>query len=358
MTLDVTLTNPYAWPAVTRGSEAVMHGLARWLAGQGHRARIVAGRGRARCYQIEGVPVRTVAAPDLTRVHRLLNSEVTMIPALTAYLYRSRPEIVHCFHYCDAISAAGARRPRLLSFQGMPLFPISSRSRAALLRTALRHTELVVCPSQAAADHLAAEFEHPFVVIPNALDTSQFAVPARRRNNVIFCAGTAEDARKRVDILVMAFRELLRRGLDLELWLGGTVRVTTQRELLELLDDKERHRVSFVGNLAGAELARTYCEATVTCLPSVYEAFGVVLVESLASGTPVAGAAHSAIPEIIDSEVGELFSPDGWEPCAEALHRLLERADEASLAEACRARARRYDWDVIGPEFVALYAQL
>jgi len=310
------------------------------------------------------VPVHLVAAPDLRRFHRSLHPEVTMIPSLAAHLRRSRPGFVHSFHYCDAVAADLAGRLGLLTIQGMPLFRPGGggRLRRRLLDRALDRAPMVTVPSQAAADHLREGFGREAVVLPNALHTAPFALDVPRRPNVIFCAATGEDERKRVGLLVDAHGRLLRDGRELELWLGGEVNAQAQERLRGRLPDAQHATVRFLGNLSGSGLARAYASAAVTCLPSLYEAFGVVLVESLAAGTPVAGCAHAAIPEIIDEEVGGLFPPESGPEAvdllASCLADLLDRASAGQLVEACRARAQRYDWSVLGPRYLEVYAAL
>lgn len=352
------LTNPYAWPAVRRGSEAVMHGLAGWLRGQGVDARIAAGARHAGSYEIAGVPVTTVTAPDLSRFRGDLSPDVTMIPALARHLRRSRPQIVHGFHYCDGLAAAMAGAPRLLSFQGMPLFRGAGRFRRRLFDSAMKRSPVVVCPSRAAADHLLGQLGWRSEVIPNALATAEFEVEAERRDDVVFCAATPDDVRKRAEVVFDAFASLLEAGRDLELWVGGRAQPATRERLLGRLPDGARSRVSFLGDMETGQLARAYASATVSCLASLYEAFGVVVVESLAAGTPVAGAEHSAIPEIIDEEVGELFPVDDVTACAAALGRLIDRARGGAMTEVCRRRAARYDWSEVGPEWVERYEAL
>jgi glycosyltransferase involved in cell wall biosynthesis len=113
--------------------------------------------------------------------------------------------------------------------------------------------------------------------------------------------------------------------------------------------------VRFTGDLDAQELRQLYETATVTCLPSLNEAFGMVLLESLASGTPVVGADHGAIPEVINDAVGALFPPDDAEGCGRALLEVIERSNGPGMAAQCRARAEQYDWSVIGPQLVEVY---
>ena len=107
------------------------------------------------------------------------------------------------------------------------------------------------------------------------------------------------------------------------------------------------------------ELPALFRSASVTVLPSVWEAFGLVLVESLAAGTPVVGARHGGIPDIIDNDlVGECFDPAPFDReshnvdgLVAALLSVLARGKCASVRAACRARADDFSWARLGDSY-------
>ncbi len=106
-----------------------------------------------------------------------------------------------------------------------------------------------------------------------------------------------------------------------------------------------------------AALAAAYRSASATVLPSDDEAFGLVLVESLAAGTPVVAARSGACPEIVDDErVGRLFEPGDPADLARALAEAIELASDPATAEACREHARRWDWARVVERYEAFYA--
>ena len=89
-----------------------------------------------------------------------------------------------------------------------------------------------------------------------------------------------------------------------------------------------------------------YGRAWVTCLPSLYDSFGMALVESLACGTPMVTTTQAAPQELVDPGVtGELCAPEDPESLAAALLRALRLARDPATVDACRASAERFDWD-------------
>jgi len=356
----VCLTNAYAWPQVQRGSETVIRSLAAWLRQTGVDAEIVAGSDAPSSSRLDGVPVVLVRARSHTGVHRDLDPELTLVPAMARYLHRRRPAVVHSFLYGDAAAARLAGRPYAVSYGGIALRssfehrPLKYR----LFRFASAGARAVVCPSAAAAAHLSAEFGFKARVIPNGLDVGHYSPTSPHQAGMVLCTATPDDPRKRVSVLVDAFGLLASDRPDAELVLAGRASDEHRAELLDRVPDHIRARVRFVGDVDAEELRALYAQAAITCLPSINEAFGMVLVESLASGAPVVGADHGAITEIIGGDVGALFVPDDVQACRRALAETLERADDQDLRQRCVARAAAYDWSVVGPRLVRLYEEI
>jgi len=355
----VCLTNPYVWPEVRRGSEAVVRGLAMWMVTQGISVEVVGGGATRGLRSLDGVPVVVVRARDLRRLHHDLDAETTLLPPLALHLRRRHPRLVHSFLYPDACAARLAGLPYVVSYGGIALSFAGHRVKRALFKLASDGARAIVCPSAAAAEHLAKAYGYKAEVIPNGLNVDRFGVDAPPAGDVVLCAATPDDRRKRLEVLVDAFSILSRRRPAVELVLAGTASPQAQAALLERLPEEHvRGRVRFIGDVDAEELTRLYASAAVTCLPSLNEAFGMVLVESLAAGTPVVGAHHGGIPEIVDDEVAATFTPDDPEACARALEDVLERASDPGLSDRCRERARRYDWSVVGPRFLELYERV
>src|SRR5688500_15426250 len=81
-------------------------------------------------------------------------------------------------------------------------------------------------------------------------------------------------------------------------------------------------------------------------MPSLYEGFGLPVLEAMASGTPVIAADRAALPEVAGG-AALLFDPDDPEAAATALTRVLSDPNLASdLTERGRARAATFTWRV------------
>ena len=95
-----------------------------------------------------------------------------------------------------------------------------------------------------------------------------------------------------------------------------------------------------------------------TILPSKNEAFGLVLVESLACGTPLVVSDGWALPELVTPGVtGALCDRDDPASVAEALLAALDLSRKPGTADACRATAEPYDWETgIAPVMEAIYS--
>jgi glycosyltransferase involved in cell wall biosynthesis len=97
-----------------------------------------------------------------------------------------------------------------------------------------------------------------------------------------------------------------------------------------------RSSLRYVGSVEGRRKAELLADAACLWMPALWnEPFGLTLVESMMSGTPVLGTRRGALPEIVSPEVGALA--DSLDELVE-LRRHLYRVDP----EACRSRAERW----------------
>jgi glycosyltransferase involved in cell wall biosynthesis len=110
--------------------------------------------------------------------------------------------------------------------------------------------------------------------------------------------------------------------------------------------------VTFVGYLAGEELAAAYASGDAFVFPSSTETLGLVLLESMAAGCPVVGANRGGIPDIVTDGVnGCLYEPDGEDGGAASLTaavlRLLGDQEQRKIL-SCHARREAEAWGWAG----------
>lgn len=103
---------------------------------------------------------------------------------------------------------------------------------------------------------------------------------------------------------------------------------------------------TFVGYLAGEELAGAYASADAFLFPSSTETLGLVLLEAMAAGCPVVGANRGGIPDIVtDGLNGCLYEPDQPGSLEAAVRRLLGNpAEREVLRQAARQEAEAWGW--------------
>jgi glycosyltransferase involved in cell wall biosynthesis len=129
----------------------------------------------------------------------------------------------------------------------------------------------------------------------------------------------------------------------------------TARELG--LTGGERDRVRFVGFIEPETLPHWYNAAGIVVYPSLYEGFGLPLLEAMACGTPVIGADASSLPEVV-GEAGLLVPPKDVDALGRAM-LTLTRSDELrdELRERGLRRATEFSWRRTATETLAVYRE-
>jgi len=160
------------------------------------------------------------------------------------------------------------------------------------------------------------------------------------------------EVRKNHAVLLRAFERMLMRDPALPhrlvlvggKWIGHEAVFELIREL-RLTD-----RVTYLGFCES--LASVYAGADAFVFPSLYEGFGLPVLEAMASGVPVLAADATSLPEVV-GDAGVLFDPHDVEQLSIVLQRLLsDRMYHDDLAQRGLERAAGYSWRRTAEQYV------
>jgi glycosyltransferase involved in cell wall biosynthesis len=219
----------------------------------------------------------------------------------------------------------------------------------SILAPALRHAAAVLVPSEVTRADLLENYPLPGlarrvqVVIPGVglESVAPGSLPEGLAAGFLLAVGTIEP-RKNYPRLLAAYRRLKARGLEVPLVVAGRVGWAYGGALEEL---RAEAGVRLLGHVDDATLKALYQGAAALALPSLYEGFGLPLVEAMREGVPALAGAAGALPDLA-GDAALLVDPLDVDAIAGGLERLLgDQALRQRLAAAGRERAGRYSWD-------------
>ncbi len=251
-----------------------------------------------------------------------------------------------------------------LAFEAWPGdFALRTRVKfQTVTRLAARSAQRIICPSQATADDVCRRYRiDPELVrvIPDAPalarhDPGAIAHPADPAEPYVIAVGDLR-AKKNLAALVRAFATVRRAGdLPHRLVLAGIDGGDGAR--LRALAGSEP--VTFTGYVDDARLDALIAGADLLVHPSLYEGFGLVVLEAMVRGTPVLAARATALPET-GGDAAAYFEPDDPGDLARRLRELLaDSAALAALALAGRQHAEGFSWDATARATADVYREL
>ena len=171
----------------------------------------------------------------------------------------------------------------------------------------------------------------------------------------ILSVGTLQP-RKNYGRLIEAFGQLASGDWHLVItggkgWLYESIFEQVKRSGLE-------GRVHFPGFVDDADLPALYSAADLFAYVSLYEGFGLPLLEAMACGTPVIGSNTSSLPEVI-GDVGVQVDPRNVDDITRALRQMIDQPElrERSIGLGLE-RARLFTWEKAAQELLAIYDRI
>jgi glycosyltransferase involved in cell wall biosynthesis len=312
--------------------------------------------------------------PGITAVSSRLSTENRLLRILweqVIWPWQLRQHHIGLLHSMAFVSPLLATCPAVitvydLSFLHFPeRFPALQRLYlSSQTRRSCQRARRIITISESSRQDVHRFFSVPLrqidVVVPG-VDPIYQPLPAaevaafRRKHGLdrfVLHVGTLQP-RKNIPVLIEAMARLTDPELKLVLvggkgWLYDDI--FRQVQALGLAE-----RTIFTGYVPDDELPLWYNAAALLVYPSVYEGFGLPVVEAMACGTPVIAANRSSIPEAV-GEAGLLFDPNDLDTLVNQMTAVLTNTDlQHKLRQQGLDHAQTFSWERAGRETAAVY---
>lgn len=173
----------------------------------------------------------------------------------------------------------------------------------------------------------------------------------------ILNVGTLEP-RKNLSCLINAYASARRKGLPHRLVITGASGWGGS-PLARLVDKLDLHTdITFTGFIGDGELPGLYAGADFFAYPSLYEGFGLPVLEAMASGTPVITSNVSSLPEVA-GDAALLVDPHSVEDISAAMLKLGSDGElRSAMRDRGRVQAARFSWERTAQETWDLYEKV
>jgi glycosyltransferase involved in cell wall biosynthesis len=299
--------------------------------------------------------------------------EQTALPIL---LRRHKIDVLHSpHHHTPVVVGPGIRRVVTINdvtFLILPdrYPPTRRRYMTAVTWAAARVATAVIVPSETVkadvVEHLKLT-EERVTVIPDAQGpefqpaSDQAVARVRTKYELngpfVLSVGSLEPGKNRTR-LIKAFAELDEAFAEVQLAIAGQPAWNYEGDQALIKELNLHTRVRFLGYVPDADLPPLYTAAFCSAFPSLYEGFGIPVLESMACGTPVITSNIGSTREIA-GDAALLADPYDVVALTGALSSLLGD-EEACLDLAARGieRAKQYSWERTAKETMAVYEQV
>lgn len=291
---------------------------------------------------LEGVEIQRYSLPGSSRAAKVVRDTAWYLGQLPRRAARDRVDVLHCPGHRGPLRS---RVPVVLTIHDLAVIRLPDTfnrwtrtySRLLLPRLARAAARVIAVSEFTAREaiELLGVDEKRVRVIPHGVEAPFTPDGPSADGDYVLAVGTVEP-RKNLDRVAEAARLA-----GVELRIAGA-------------HGWGRVGVRSIGFVDDAELARLYRGAAALVYPSLYEGFGLPVLEAMASGTPVVTSLGGAPAELVDG-AAVLVDPLDPQAIADGIHEAVRRREE--LSAAGRERARGYTWKAAARATAAVYRE-
>lgn len=310
---------------------------------------------------------------NVIRINSFFRTSNTIdIPQLTELknaIKKVKPDIIHTHHAFSPISlfslAIGKKLKikRILtnhSIQFLYDFDYLWKPSSYLLfpyKQYINDANKIIAVSSAAATFISHFTNKEIEVIPNGIDVKSFAPKTKKFSgkNILFVGRFSY--RKGLHLLLESMGFIIKENKEIKLTIVGKGYMKSILKLLIRTLNLQKN-VVIKENLNKEELISLYKKSDVFVMPSIFgESFGIVLLEAMASKTPIVATKQGGIKEIIvHNRTGLLIERNRPKKFAESIMNLLNNKKlSKKLSSNAYNEVKKYDWNNIIKKIENIY---
>jgi glycosyltransferase involved in cell wall biosynthesis len=321
--------------------------------------------------------VRNVANIEILSIpSRLFRNRLALMlyeqSVLPWVLLKRRIDVIHSLHYMHPIFSPATRVVTVHDLTHSLMPDLHTRGRRLLIpifaKRAVKHAEGVIFVStstHADAERLWSKQNNLQRVIPLGVGPEAFVVPSTQavrevsdRFNIqrpyLLFVGTVEP-RKNLLRLIEAFAEVGRAHPSCLLVIAGKLGWDFKPVLEAIASSSVREQITYLGYISDEEKRALMAGCVALVYPSLYEGFGLPVLEGMAAGIPVVTSNVSSLPEVAGN-AALLVDPNATDQIALAINRLLSDPNlAANLSTAGRQQAQKFSWTRTAKETYEMY---
>lgn len=308
--------------------------------------------------------------------------------ALKELIYPSNISFTNLFlGDCDIVHATeflsfdvGLKVPQVLTVHDLTMakFPSHKGQKQAqrhtnMLRKACQHADAIISISQATKNDIVEYFH----IAPKKIQTiplgcskifkkildkrkiSQYLKKFQISDPYILFVGTIEP-RKNVENIIKAFEEISKNeiGSDYTLVLAGKIGWNSEKILKTYNKSEIKDRIKFIHGATDEDLLYLYNGATLFCFPSIYEGFGLPVLEAQKCGVPVVTSDVSSLPEVAGN-AALYVDPGNYKDIADKINTVIqnEKIMKQMQWESLK-QANEFSWDKCVKQTLEVYKRV